>query len=311
MGLRHCRVLDIPDVSTDEDFQAINEVIRLAGSLKALRFPSYLPLPVDSFIKHLHVEHTFVFRCDNWSMANGRLLKPIPRGAGRVVVNVAYQWADQLFAAYLFWPDNIPLIPDTVTHLVFHFRPVGPERPRYLRVLNHLNVHLPNNPQARILERLGTTSAIPTLRPNERFALVIIPALPHVDEPAQSLFAQIAHVYAASGRSFRLTVVGLDKFDEARATEAAGDAAFSAMIPTLNLTHMPPPSRYIHGPFEPIAPSFVESVARLVPERRRDEVRRNVQVLSADEYLGNIGAQQREIEDWWDCEVTSNNFTYC
>ncbi len=219
------------------------------------------------------------------------LVDSLPTGPRRIVLNIAYQWADMLFASYLH-PKGMACpfhpLPSTVSELVVHFRRVGSPRPRLLRCVR--SEILPGHFRNEVIDSL-CGDAIPILLEEEHLELVSVP------QPRTSLFDQLAEVYVANP-GLTLTLVGLEEFDAARDADADGDEAFAELVPSLPwMGEVPLPSTYARPAYEPVAPSFVAHVAGLLPKER--EVRPRVHIISAAAYLPPMGVRKTREEDWW------------
>jgi hypothetical protein len=259
-----------------------------------------------------------------WSGTAALICFPIPKGPTRVVINCAYAWCHLLFASQVvmeqFGVDMhtpSPLFPATVQEIVFHFMKIDRgERPRYVRwKATRNNAGFING--RKIKEHLTVSSPIPTLGANEFLDVFRVkdPTKAEGHQTGMDLFASIADVYTreliartekAKGhadlpsRPLKLTLVGLDEFDDERDKDAADDDVFEAKINQLPWHGTPPPrSAYEYPPYQPVAPSFVESVARFVDPSLRATVKENVKVLSTADYHATLSTEARYEEDWW------------
>jgi hypothetical protein len=228
----------------------------------------------------------------------------------RVVINVAYNWPQQLVASHFSVPEHMSTVPEGVNEIVFHFQKFG-ERARYL-LLYDQPIFYPGAAGYNLtfdVELRGTftsASTPPVLQPNEYIELV--------DKmPVRTgLFNEIAELYASAighgkrgTRSLRLTMVGLEEFDAARDADAADDTAFARIVDSLPWAdgEVPGPDMYAHDPYEPIAPAFVNLITDLVHHTKHERVRRNVKLLSSAEYLASL--EHPADEDWWHTESDS------
>lgn len=160
-----------------------------------------------------------------------------------------------------------------------------------------------NNPGARgckFVKAYYASSSPPTLTENQH--LHIVPML----FPGQySLFERIAKVYANSvgkgkrkHRPIKMTLVGLDEFDEARDDDFLVDALFEEIVEDLPWTTPPARDDWAHFDYPPVADRFMDEVLDHLDESKWDRVLSDLQLMSSKQYLAELGSR-REEEDWW------------
>lgn len=232
----------------------------------------------------------------DWTYTYSLLPHGILAGPERLVINITYAWTAQLFSTIV---GNVTL-PDSLKEIVFHFKKVGPERPRYMLCQD---VHDDeSNHGHQCVQALSLGDPVPTLEADQHLDLVhqILP------RGGTDLFQHIANLCAkrvASG-NLKVTLVGVDEFDAARDADAAGDDAFQAVIGQLPWDHpVHPRKAYAHPPYQPVADTLVDRFLKVVGQCKRSHVTRVVKIQSREEYLAQLNKQRRTEEDWWACEV--------
>lgn len=230
---------------------------------------------------------------------------PLPEGPERIVFNMSYTWADRVFALDC---DRNDRFPDSVKEVVFHFkRADNSPRPRYQLCeipLAHLRP-VDHDGSCDILKSFTATCPVPTLANGDQHLHIVRTPVP---KNGVGLFAHIAEMYANSigkgkrkNRALKLTLVGLEEFDAARDEDAAGDAAFEAVVNDLPWGELGVPARaqYARRPYTPVASDFVEMVIGHVHKSKHERVQRNVRLMSSADYLAEIGPHRRKEELWW------------
>jgi hypothetical protein len=306
----HCRILDLP---------APCQVDRAAGlflpfTKSTLRTSNAIDLkPVKN------MPPTLILKCycipnalDHWQAVYSLAFTGLVDGPTRLVFNVSYQWADQVFASDM----GVDALPKSVTELVIHFKKIdGGERPRYIlcRVLHDTDNH-------ERIASFGTTSTVPVLKPDEHLELVYPPEV----QAGRSLFERLADLFAdAVGRgkvrankktrTLKLTLVGLGEFDRARDDDADDDDAFAAVVPLLPIcSRLSPRSVWGHPEYHSISDTFIDSVLKRVHKTKHEVVKKSIKIMSSSEYFEHLAPQHREEEeDWWCAHRDLNRDDVC
>ncbi|BEJ13975.1 hypothetical protein CspHIS471_0311490 [Cutaneotrichosporon sp. HIS471] len=272
----HCRVFDL---ETTCDLEMVNCVLK-SGRVRTLRAYN------NTDISQLKIPPSVVLQCncvpspdtpEHWTGTFN--LTPPGRGPAtvRLVYNVRYAWADALFVSIM----GIETLPETVKELVVHFKFVPGDRPRYFVC----EATAPGS--HKIVSAHSTTGPIPELKDNEHLDLVYFPSV-----IGSSLFKNIVKLYRPG---LKLTLVGLDEFDEAREADAAGDPAWEAIYDSLPWEGLMPPL-CARPSYNSVADTFVDDLVKTLHRKKRAQGRRDVRVLASTEYL-KLGHDDEE--GWW------------
>jgi hypothetical protein len=177
--VRHCRIIDIEPWCS---LMSVESVLS-TGSVEILRANNMTDL------SQLTIPSTVVLKCNCAPTLNETecwdtvfdltLTRTVPK-THRLVYNVAYTWADALFASRM----GINNLPESVKELVIHFKYVPIERARYF-LCKSTGVH-----SHHIVSALSTSSPLPELKADEHLDVV------HFPKPSGgSLFKQILQLY--------------------------------------------------------------------------------------------------------------------
>jgi hypothetical protein len=211
-------------------------------------------------------------------------------GPSRIVFNCTYLWAAKIITGALM--KGALVLPKSVKELVFHFKKVGGERPRFMRCRIEGDSH-------EFLEPFTTASRLPPLKPDEHFH-----PLPMLQPfRYRTLFDRIAELYAkacTNRGSLKLYLVGLDELDRELKREEEGNDAFEAIFGRLGFCLHNVPRWYWHQPaYQSIEHSFLDQVLQRVPKGKRELAKNDVKIMSSSEYIAHLTPERRTEEDWW------------
>lgn len=295
---RYCRIFDI---DAHCEMELAKELFACARNAAVLRVSgpmdtaTFTPLPSTVVIKTT----CSPTQPADWEALYSFTFHAIPDGPKRVVINCEYIWADLLFACDV----GFKALPSSVTEFVIHFKHVdnGVKRPRYAICEGDHNIHDAHT----VVAVRSMSDPLPYVTEDQHLDVITVP----VPCGGISVVDRIAKVYAKTigkgkqkrPRNLKLTIVGLDEFDEARDADAAEDEHFAASINDLpwGETGPPPKSYYKRPKYSPVAPKFIDEVAKAVHKTKRNAVKTNVRVLSRAQYLAELGPRGRKEEDWW------------
>jgi hypothetical protein len=272
----HCRVFDL---ESSCDLSTANFLLK-RGRVQTLR--SWNSVDISS----LTVPPTVVLKCnclpspehpDHW-LSVFDLTPPGAPPTERLVYNVAYAWADAIFASTM----GITTLPESVKELVIHFKHIPTPRPRYTVCETvGFGTH-------KVVGALTATDPVPPLLPNEHLDPIDFP-LPFDD---MDLFARIAKLYRPG---LKLTLVGVDEFDAARDADASGDAEWDTVCATL--PWFPTVPQVTRPKYVAMADTFRNLVLKGVPKKKRDKAKRDIKVITSAEYFE--GGKHGDEADWW------------
>jgi hypothetical protein len=239
----------------------------------------------------------------------------VPEGPERVVFNIAYLWPQRLYASDIC-RNALPFLA-SAKEVVFHFKKVG-ER---IRAMYNPNGDV--NPPSGEIDVFSYRSK-PLTAEGLRSFQVAAAASPeaalqaqhdtwflvcYAPLPKKSLFEQIVDLFAAvvkaGGQVPKLTMVGLEEFDLHRDVDAANDAIIDDFVTSglaagrfpLHKQIPPPRGAYTHPPYQPVAPTFIDTILERVDKSQRELVYSNVKLLSPAKYIA--GLAHPADEDWW------------
>jgi hypothetical protein len=239
-------------------------------------------------------------RCnEEWGSAFNIGPPTIPEEIETIVFNITYTWAAQMSAANFTNALHKQDLPESVKHMVFHFKHDGRERPRIARFKIVPGSLIPG------IAELYPATVIPVLAPGQWLGIMAskMGPNPSFSEQIMELYTNAIAKGKGCNRALKLTVVGLDEFDDVLKADAAGDKVLEAAIPKLPWPGAPPTlSEFAHPPCEDVAPTFIDKLMGLTHKSEHERIRCDVQVLSSAEYVASLGPRRYEEDLWVDAK---------
>lgn len=300
--IEYCRTVDLMTSCAAGSVEATLEFASMRGDPVTLRTWHTADLNNFDILPANIIFQMFCTAQENseWFGTLWFLQDTFPNGPKQVVINVAYNWPNQLFASVI----NLKSLPPSVKEVVFHFKKVGSkERPRYMLSQAAFSSSDSEEDESYWVDSDEDDSEIDDIEfeggdDSEEDSVGIFDFLGFVGPVSHqsSEWSMGEH-----DRSLRLTLVGLDEFDEERDKGAEGDAEFAEVMEQLPWGPRGTPERedWAHFPYDPVATTFLHTVTKLVPKKKQGRVKSNVKIISSAEYLAQLDSQRRDEEDWW------------